>query len=109
MAHNTVYFSHPEAYPSGIEYRWDVTQNLTMHGTLTNKMIRARDGATATDTDNNLDAVEEWFIDAPSGDLHLMDCALAGGVGLHPAVQTDMDGEDRSDPTIAGADVCTGP
>lgn len=106
VAHNSVYFSHPQAYASGIEYRWDSSANLELHGNITNRMIRARDGAVAELTDNLESAEGAWFIDPPTGDLHLADCNAPGSAGLHPEVGFDVDGEVRGDPTAPGADVC---
>jgi hypothetical protein len=109
VAHNSVYFSHPQAYGSGIEYRWQQTANLTLHGNLTNRMIRARDGATAALSDNvSDDAPSTWFVDAAGGDLHLGECSGPGQASLHPAVDLDFDAELRSDPTVPGADQCGG-
>ncbi|EDM78478.1 hypothetical protein PPSIR1_33224 [Plesiocystis pacifica SIR-1] len=107
VAHNSVYFSHPEAYSSGIEYRWGVTANLRVHGNLTNKMIRARDGATADLSDNVADdAPGSWFVDAGAGDLHGAACADLPAAALHAEVGLDFDAQTRTDPTFAGADHC---
>ncbi|KIG16667.1 Endo-1,4-beta-xylanase A precursor [Enhygromyxa salina] len=106
VAHNSVYMSHPNSYASGIEYRWGVTSNLTMHGNLTNRMIRARDGATADLSDNVTDAEGSWFVDGDAGDLHLVDCSVAGTAALSPAVSDDFDAQLRGDPTTPGADDC---
>jgi len=105
VAHNSVYFSHPDSYPYGIEYRWASTANLSLHGNLSNRMIRSRDGATATLTDNLTDADGSWFVDGDAGDLHLVDC-MAASVALHPEVPLDFDSDLRVDPTSPGADAC---
>ncbi|MCA9662392.1 MAG: hypothetical protein KC486_28895, partial [Myxococcales bacterium] len=107
VAHNTVFFSHPDGYANGIEYRWGETNNLTLHGNLSNRRIRARDGATAALSDNVAEMGDaSWFVDAASGDLHLADCAAPGEAGLHADVPLDLDAEPRSEPTTPGADQC---
>jgi hypothetical protein len=107
VAHNTVYLSDPKSYGSGIEYRWSETSGLTMHGNLSNRKIRARDGAQADLSDNIAeDAPAEWFVDAAAGELHLADCAGPGSAQLHPDVELDFDGDVREDPTTPGADHC---
>jgi hypothetical protein len=108
VAHNTVVFTHPDAYPNAIEYRWGETSNLTLHGNLSNQAITARDGATADETDDATSADPAWFSDADAGDLHLVDCAAPGSIALNPDVPEDFDGEARSDPTQPGADHCDG-
>ncbi|MCA9654610.1 MAG: hypothetical protein KC501_32145 [Myxococcales bacterium] len=108
VAHNSVVLTHPEAYPNGIEYRWAETSNLTLHGNLSNRAITARDGATAAESDEVDDADPAWLADPGSGDLHLVDCAAPGSAALHPSAPDDFDGEPRSDPTVPGADECSG-
>lgn len=108
VAHNSVIFTHPQAYSNGIEYRWGETSNLSLHGNLSNRGITARDGATASISDDLSGADPSWFADPEAGDLHLVDCAGPGSAGLHPAAPDDFDGEDRSDPTVPGADECGG-
>jgi len=106
VAHNTVYFSHPDSYGAGIEYRWDTTTNLTMHGNLTNREIRARNDAVATTSDNVMVAEDGWFVDGANGDLHLADCSAAGEAMNIDGVGDDFDSETRADPTSPGADEC---
>ncbi|NVB36603.1 hypothetical protein G6O69_02080 [Pseudenhygromyxa sp. WMMC2535] len=108
VAHNTVYFSDPNSYGSGIEYRWAETSNLSLHGNLSNRQIRARDSATATLSDNRAeDADAGWFVDAAGGDLHLSQCDGPGEAALHPEVGVDIDFEERDSPTVIGADQCS--
>ncbi|PRQ01263.1 hypothetical protein [Enhygromyxa salina] len=107
LAHNTVYYSHPESYKDGIEYRWGSTANLAVHGNLTNRNIRSRDGAVASVTDNLTDADGSWFVDGDAGDLHLVDC-MAAEAALLPEVPLDLDADSRIDPTSPGADACAG-
>lgn len=105
VAHNSVYFSHAESYPRTIEYRWDVTNNLTVDANVTNREVAARDGAVASG-ENVLGADPTWFADAASGDLHLADCSGPGQVPASPDVTDDFDGDPRSDLTAPGADEC---
>ncbi|MEM6293519.1 MAG: hypothetical protein AAGA54_19760 [Myxococcota bacterium] len=106
VAHNTVVYTHPDAYLYGLEYRFPETSGVVLHGNLTNMDIRARDGATADEVGNVLEAEMGWFSDPDVGDLHLLDCAAAPEVALHPDVAIDLDGTTRQDPTIVGADAC---
>lgn len=106
VAHNSVVMSHPDAYPNAIEYRWPETQDLVLHGNLTNRAITARDNATADVLDDLASADPSWFVDADAGDLHLVDCGAAGSAALDADVPDDYDGETRSDPTVPGADHC---
>jgi hypothetical protein len=106
VAHNTVYMSHPEAYGSGIEYRFGETSNVTLHGNLSNRDIRARDGAVATEVGNVQAGEDGWYVDATAGDLHLVDCAAVDTVERHPEVPEDMDGTPRDATTPVGADDC---
>lgn len=106
VAHNTVFMSDPDAYGSGIEIRWGETSDVTLHGNLSNRDIRSRDGAEFAEVGNLQAGEDGWFVDAPAGDLHLVDCASVDTVGLHAEVTTDMDGSMRDDPTTVGADGC---
>ena len=106
VSHNTVYFSHPEAYPNGIEIRFDATSNVSVENNLTNVAIAERDGASSTQAGNVTDADARLFIDADAGDLHLADCDAAPTTRRSPVVGHDMDGEPRTDPTQVGADDC---
>lgn len=106
VAHNTVFMSHPDAYGAGIEIRWGETSGVTLHGNLSNREIRSRDGAEFADVGNLQAGEDGWFVDAAAGDLHLADCATVDTVSLHDEVTTDMDGAMRIDPTTVGADIC---
>ncbi|MGH1341986.1 MAG: hypothetical protein ACRBN8_10570 [Nannocystales bacterium] len=106
VAHNTVFMSDPAAYGSGIEIRWGETSDMTLHGNLSNRQIRSRDGAEFADVGNLQAGEDGWFVDAPAGDLHLSRCASVDTVARHPEVSTDMDGAMRGDPTTVGADAC---
>ena len=106
VAHNTVFMSHPDAYGSGIEYRFGETSNLTLHGNLSNRDIRARDGATAQEEGNVVGGDGSWYVEPDVGDLHLVDCAGVDSVARHPEVLEDIDGTPREETTLVGADVC---
>ncbi|MBV1861263.1 MAG: hypothetical protein KUG77_22790, partial [Nannocystaceae bacterium] len=106
VAHNTVFMSDPDAYGSGIEIRWGETSDVTLHGNLSNREIRSRDGAEFADVGNVVAGEDGWFVDASAGDLHLARCASVDTVALHDEVTSDMDGAVRNDPTTVGADGC---
>lgn len=101
--HNTVFYSHPDAYPNRIEFRFDSTANLAIRNNLVNGQIRARNGASADMDGNITDAEAGWFADAEGGDLHLASCEVAAGSDV--GAETDYDGAPRSRYTI-GADEC---
>ena len=58
-------------YPNAIEYRFVSTTNVEISNNLTNKLIKSRNGGTATLTTNIENAVNPWFVDITTGDLHL--------------------------------------
>ncbi|NOY90950.1 MAG: hypothetical protein GXP55_07025 [Deltaproteobacteria bacterium] len=106
---NTVIFTSGAAYGNAIEYRWDVTSGLSVRNNLTNQRIRARNGATATTSNNITDASPSWFRDAATGDLHLASCDEARVVGagtVLPSVTLDVDAEARGSSNDIGADDC---
>lgn len=106
VAHNTVFMSHPDAYASGIEYRFGETSNVTLHGNLSNRDIRARDGAQANLVGNVVAGEGAWFLDPLGGDLHVLDCSPLESVDRHAEVPEDFDGTSRDEVTLVGADVC---
>ena len=106
---NTVIFTSAAAYANAIEYRWDVTANLSVRNNLTNQRIQSRNGATATMSGNVTDASGTWFRSLASGDLHLARCDEASVVGagtVLASVTQDIDGEPRGDSNDVGADDC---
>lgn len=100
---NTVLLEH--AAFSAIEYRFESTRNVQVFNNLTNKPIRARDGATGLVTSNRTSAVRSWFVAAAEGDLHLTgDGAGVVDAGRDAAEPSDdFDGERR--PRGLGIDV----
>lgn len=106
---NTVYNHNSwngSTYANSIEYRFAATSALTIRNNLTNRAIRARNGATALLSANRTDAAASWFVNAPAGDLHL--ASYIGGVvgkGVTiPELKLDIDGEQRGVPCDIGAD-----
>ncbi len=91
-------------FPNAIEYRFAGSSGLLIENNLTDGAIQARDGATATVAGNLTNATADFFVDAPSGDLHLLPTAPALDAGLVMAdCPADWDGEAR--PYAAGRDV----
>jgi hypothetical protein len=64
---NTIFIE----YPNAIEYRFAATNNIEIANNLTNKTIKERNGAIATLSTNNENAVSSWFINTGIGDLRL--------------------------------------
>lgn len=72
--HNTVYTANPGATFSSIEWRFANTR-VELINNLVNHTLRQRDGATATQTGNVTTAQAGWFVNAATGDLHLLSAA----------------------------------
>lgn len=104
VLHNTVYTADPGSTFSAIEWRFPNTQ-ITLTNNLTNHMLRERDGASAAQSGNLTNAQAGWFAAAGSGDLHLVDSALAAidQVSAAGEAPSDLDGEPR--PIGLAADV----
>jgi hypothetical protein len=58
-------------YQNAIEYRFAATNNVEIANNLTNKIIKERNGAAATLSTNNENAVSSWFTNTGTGDLRL--------------------------------------
>jgi hypothetical protein len=92
-------------YPNAIEYRFAATNSGLIANNLTNTAIASRNGGSATLQNNLTSAWPDWFENAASGDLHLID-ALAAVVDQGVAVdglQHDFDLDPR--PQGSGIDL----
>jgi len=93
---NTIFMEHN--YPTSIEYRFGGTTGVLVANNLTNRPIRALDGASADVSANVTDAVAEWFVNIGTGDLHLADSQITGVSGEGNALAgltDDFDGDPR--------------
>jgi hypothetical protein len=97
VLHNTIYIAGG-SYPNAIEYRFPDATNVLIANNLTNKVIAARDGATATVTGNYTSATIGMFVSATTGDLHLVSTATAAidHGSVLPDVTIDWDGTPRA-------------
>jgi hypothetical protein len=101
---NTVVLEHSISW--AIEYRFASTQNVSLINNLTNKAIRARNGATGKVENNRTSAARDWFVNAAAGDLHLAPSAsraIDAGRSV-PGLVDDFDGQQRP----AGATIDVG-
>lgn len=100
---NTIYMEH--SYPNAIEYRFPGTSGGIIKNHLCNKAITSRDGGSADVANNTTTVWSNWFVDASSGDLHLVSPipqAIDHGV-IIPGLNTDIDGDPR--PQGSGIDM----
>lgn len=106
VLHNTILFE--DDYPNAIELRFPSARGLVVAGNLTNRKIRLRDGAQATQAHNLTQARPDWFVHPASGDLHLAPRTVEARdqVPVHPDCPDDFDGTARPDGPMAdlGAD-----
>ena len=107
---NTIFYSHSNAYPDAIEYRFDFTTGVQVFNNLTNKNIKQRNGASATVSNNVINASASYFVDANSGNLHLSSCNISGvtdsgAVNSHLNFDIDLD-QRVSGVSDIGADQC---
>lgn len=99
---NTIFVS----YQNAIEYRFSGTTNVDIKNNLTNKSIRARDGATGTVSNNLSNAQANWFVNTSQGDLHLatsLSNVVDQGIDLMPYITDDIDQNKR--PLGTGVDI----
>ncbi|MFC1850823.1 right-handed parallel beta-helix repeat-containing protein [candidate division CSSED10-310 bacterium] len=100
---NSIFFAN--TYPNAIEYRYPETTGVYIANNLTNKGITARDGASATLSNNITTSESSWFVQPESGDLHLssaLETVVDQGVEI-PALTDDFDGDPR--PVGSGTDI----
>lgn len=83
-------------FPWAIDYRFTDTTGVIANN-LTDGIILARDGATATLTSNITNASLAWFVHPAAGDLHLLATAAAAINQAVPFVEVtgDIDGDPR--------------
>lgn len=75
VVHNTIFMNGQ--YPNAIEYRFPDTTGVMIVNNLSDRGAQARDGATATLLGNIWTATGSWFVDPPSGDLHIQATSTA--------------------------------
>lgn len=100
---NTVYFAN--SYPHAVEYRFSASTGNVIRNNLTNKLIRQRDGASATLSHNVTNAQVGWFVAPASGDLRLasrVETLVDQGETI-AALTRDHEGDAR--PQGAGYDI----
>lgn len=101
---NTVYFAN--SFTWCMEYRYTTT-GAQIRNNLCNKQILQRNGATATLSNNVINAQASYFVNVSTGDLRLAS-AVAGVVDagvLLADVPDDYEGNTRNDPSMdIGAD-----
>jgi len=91
-------------YPNAIEYRFSRTTGVDIKNNLLDAAITARDGATATVTNNITNATTAMFVNPAAGDLHLKQTTTAAiDKGIAVSVTDDFDGEAR--PQRAASDI----
>jgi hypothetical protein len=96
ILHNTVYTTDPAHTFSSIEWRFSNT-TATLTNNLVNGTMRERDGAHGTQSNNLINAQASWFVNAATGDLHLLPNAANAidKVTAPVEVNDDIDGDLR--------------
>jgi hypothetical protein len=98
VAHNTAVLLNPNpGLTWGMEARFGDTEDTFAYNLSNMAIWPDRDGAQAADTGNVTNAQNSWFINVPTGDLHLMASATAVIDQAAPLAQvpTDFDGDPR--------------
>ena len=91
-------------YPNAIEYRFARTTGVDIKNNLTDAAIVARDGASASVSNNITTATSGMFASAPTADLHLVSSATTAiDKGVAVSVTDDFDGQAR--PQGAASDI----
>jgi hypothetical protein len=94
LYHNTILVNG--AYPNAIEYRFPRTTGVDIKNNLTDASILARDGASASVSNNVTNATSGLFVNSAAGDLHLKQTATAAiDRGIAVSVTDDFDGQAR--------------
>ncbi len=88
-------------YPNAIEIRFPDTTNARIINNLTNRALRVRDGATGIISDNNSDALPDWFINPLAGNLHLRR-NLPSVIDMGVALEEVFDDFDKQTRPIGG-------
>ena len=96
ILHNTVYTTDPAHTFSSIEWRFPNT-TATLTNNLVNDQLRERDGAHGTLSGNLTTAQASWFVNAATGDLHLLPTAADAidEVTAPAEASGDIDGDLR--------------
>ncbi len=103
ILHNTVILSG--TYPNAIECRYSTSTGVVIAANLCDAAIAARDGAKPQMRNNFTSARSDWFADPAAGDLHLRPGIRSRLlVPLAADCPVDFDGQQRANPTPAGAD-----
>ncbi|CAG0926811.1 hypothetical protein TFLX_00214 [Thermoflexales bacterium] len=96
ILHNTIYSTDPTNTFSAIEWRFPNTTAMLTNN-LVNDQMRERDGAHGTLSNNVTTAQAGWFVNASTGDLHLLSTAttVIDQVTAPAEVSDDVDGDPR--------------
>jgi hypothetical protein len=96
ILHNTVYSTDTDNTFSSIEWRFPNT-TATLTNNLVNDTLRERNGAHGTQSNNLINAQASWFVNASTGDLHLVSTAVNAidEVTAPAEVSDDIDGHLR--------------
>jgi hypothetical protein len=104
ILHNTVYSADPAHTFSSIEWRFPNTA-ASLVNNLVNGSMRERDGAHGSLSNNVTSVAAGWFVNAATGDLHLLPAAssVIDKVAAPAEASDDIDGDPR--PTGNASDI----